>query len=148
MSPPMHRILDANDGIAKWARFAIANTLRKETCIQVKCIEMGKKEMLAAVKDVPKTHKFSVRVDHKYIDYQMKSADNDDMTDFELEDMQAMDTAFTEEYAAKAKELADWICAPERAFPPVKRIDLYVLFHSYALLDSKPVLAVCVKCTG
>lgn len=76
MSPPMHRILDANDGIAKHASIAIENTLRKETCIQVKCIEIGKKEMLAAV----------------------------------------------------------------------KRIDLYVTFHSYALLDSKPVLGVFVKC--
>lgn len=142
----MQRILDVNADIAQFAGSIIANTVRAKMRVPVDRFTIDVKEMLATIQGVPETRKFTVSVDHKYINYQIKSQDNYDMTDHELEEMQALDNAFTAEFTAKTHELVARLGASSSEFP-VKHVDLYVTVYSYALLNSPPVLSVFVECT-
>lgn len=137
--------LDAIMGIRDYACIEIHSLLRVIMRANVMYHDLDMVDMVAVFADAPDTHKFFVFVDHKYIDYTARSLANDDMTPLEQEEDHALEIAFIDEYVAKTTALAGRVNLSSE--PPVKNVDLYVSFYSYALIYEKPVLLACVKCS-
>lgn len=140
----MQRILNAIPMLATCESTIIANTAHAKMRVPVTRVEMIVKEMHAGIEDCLKTHKLSVRVDLKPVFYRMnwrpRSACH------ELEDMQALDTAFPAEFDARTSKSVARLGAPSSE-SPVKHVNLYIYFILYTVPDRQPVLSVTVKCT-
>lgn len=145
MSPGMDRRLKETAHIASVASLRIGNILRSKTGIKVEAVELDLQQMLETVAFMPVTHRFSVRVDHNYVDLHMKLCDVDGLDEFESIAWKGLNSAFIAEITSKATELADRLVASS-ADSPVQHVELYVYFHSFALLNTKPVLAVFLVC--